>query len=101
MVSVTWRGTQREFARLRQSMDSHCECIDGMFGLPPQMCSVHEMLGSQVQLDHLLYVYRMRRIFIRRELYALRARTPVSPSLNWRQATRSSGGCSPSDAGIQ
>jgi hypothetical protein len=71
---VTWRGTPRELTRLQHAVAEHCECVPGMFGLPPTRCAGHEMLRNQTLLDHLLYVYRMRRIFIRRELYALPAR---------------------------
>ena len=71
MVTVTWRGTNEEFARLRQAIERNCQCVEGMFGLPPTTCAAHAMLSQQSTLDHLLYVYRTRRQFITRELYAL------------------------------
>ena len=70
MGPVTWQGTDPEFARLLQAVDRNCECVLGMFGLPPRPCPAHAMLKSQSTLDHLLYVYRTRATFIRRELYA-------------------------------
>jgi hypothetical protein len=38
------------------------------------------MLRDQGMLDHLLYVYRMRRLFIRREMYAMPSRTRREPT---------------------
>jgi hypothetical protein len=70
MGPVTWQGTDPEFARLLQAADRNCECVRGMYGLPPRPCPPHEMLKSQSALDHLLYVYRTRKLFITRELYA-------------------------------
>jgi hypothetical protein len=77
MVTVTWRGTPRELTRLHQAVAEHCECLGGMFGLPATQCSAHKMLTNQNALDHLLYVYRTRRLFIRRELYAMRSRSRI------------------------
>jgi hypothetical protein len=74
MLAVTWRGTQREFDRLQEAVGEHCECLEGMLGLPPTRCAAHAMLRDQGVLDHLLYVYRMRRLFIRREMYAMPSR---------------------------
>jgi hypothetical protein len=74
MSAVTWHGTPRELSRLQHAVMEHCDCVAGMFGLPPIRCAGHEMLRDQNMLDHLLYVYRMRKIFIRRELYAMPAR---------------------------
>jgi hypothetical protein len=70
MAVSTWQGTDQEFARLRQAVARNCDCVAGMIGLPPQTCSVHLMLDDQSALDHLLYVYRTRRVFITREFYA-------------------------------
>jgi hypothetical protein len=75
MATVIWHGTQGELARLQEAVSQHCECVGGMFGLQPTHCPAHVMLADQSGLDHLLYVYRMRKLFIRRELYALPART--------------------------
>lgn len=74
---VTWRGTPRESARLQAAVAQHCECVDGIAGLPSVRCSAHQLLTDQSMLDHLLYVYRMRRLFIRRELYASPVRSRV------------------------
>lgn len=71
MGLITWQGTDPEFARLLQAVDRNCECVLGTFGLPSKPCPPHAMLKSQSTLDHLLYVYRTRAMFIRRELYAL------------------------------
>ena len=71
MEQVAWHGTAREFARLHEAVAQYCDCERGMFGLPPTTCAAHLLLGDQSSLDHLLYVYRMRKLFIRRELYAL------------------------------
>jgi hypothetical protein len=82
MTVASWHGTQRELSRLQQVVAQHCECVGGMFGLPPTRCAAHEMLRDQSALDHLLYVYRMRKLFIRREMYAL----PVRASAQCRPA---------------
>ncbi|MBV8715228.1 MAG: hypothetical protein JOZ65_09180 [Chloroflexi bacterium] len=74
MAIAIWHGTRHELARLREAVAEHCECLGGMFGLPPTRCSAHDMLAHQASLDHLLYVYRMRKLFIRRELYAMPTR---------------------------
>ena len=71
MPSISWHGTPRELSRLQQAVAEHCQCLDGVFGLPPSRCSAHDLLSNQSTLDHLLYVYRMRKLFIRRELYAM------------------------------
>jgi hypothetical protein len=70
MAISTWQGTDQEFVRLREAVAQNCDCVGSMLGLPPQSCSVHQMLEHQSALDHLLYVYRVRRVFITREFYA-------------------------------
>jgi hypothetical protein len=50
-------------------------CVGSMLGLAPQICSVHHMLKDQSALDRLLFVYRLRRVFITREFYAFPARS--------------------------
>jgi hypothetical protein len=42
-----------------------------MLGLPGQTCPPHAMLKEQSALDHLLYVFRVRGVFVTREFYAL------------------------------
>jgi hypothetical protein len=71
MPIVTWQGTEQELDRLQEAVARNCECIAGMLGLPPTTCRAHEMLGEQSALDHLLYVYRTRGVFVTREFYAL------------------------------
>ena len=71
MACVTWQGTNREFARLQRALGRNCECVEAMLGLPPRICPPHTLLQDQSSLDHLLYVYRMRKVFITREFYAL------------------------------
>jgi len=44
--------------------------MGGMLGIPSQTCSAHQLLERQSALDRLLYVYRVRRVFITREFYA-------------------------------
>ena len=75
MGTASWHGSQRELVRLEQAVDGHCECIGGLLSFPAGRCSAHQMLTNQSTLDHLLYVYRMRKLFIRRELYALPVKT--------------------------
>ena len=70
MASSTWQGTDQEFVRLRVAVARHCDCLGGMLGIPSQTCSAHQLLERQTALDRLLYVYRMRRVFITREFYA-------------------------------
>lgn len=71
MTISAWQGTDEEFARLQVAVVRNCECVAGMFGMPPTTCEPHRMLDDQTMLDHLLYVYRTRRLFITREFYAL------------------------------
>jgi hypothetical protein len=73
MVISRWQGTDQEFARLRQAIARNCDCVASMLGLPPQTCSVHRILYDQSALDRLLFVYRVRRVFITREFYAFPA----------------------------
>jgi hypothetical protein len=73
MANATWQGTDREFARLQQAAARNCDCVGGMLGLSPRTCTVHTMLDDQSVLDHLLYVYRVRRVFVTREFYAFPA----------------------------
>jgi hypothetical protein len=70
MVISRWQGTDDEFARLRQAVARNCMCVGSMLGLAPQTCSVHHLLNDQSALDRLLFVYRLRRVFITREFYA-------------------------------
>ena len=75
MPTATWQGTKAELTRLEGAVARNCGCADGMFGLPPPTCAAHRMLADQATLDHLLYVYRTRRVFITRELYAFPVQT--------------------------
>ena len=70
-MPATWQGTDEEFARLERAVARNCDCIHVMLGLPPLTCPAHLMLDDQTTLDHLLYVYRTRRVFVTREFYAL------------------------------
>ena len=70
MRTVTWQGSEREFARLQLAIEQNCDCVPGMAGLPPRVCAAHAMLSQQGALDHLLYVYRTRKTFIVREFYS-------------------------------
>lgn len=75
MEEVAWHGTAGELTRLQWAVAQHCDCVAGTLGLPS--CAAHAMLNDQSSLDHLLYVYRMRKLFIRRELYALPIKVQV------------------------
>ena len=74
MTVVTWHGTRKEFARLQNAVARHCQCASATGPVSPGGCPAHTLLDDQNTLDHLLYVYRMRSMFIRRELYAMSAR---------------------------
>jgi hypothetical protein len=67
MLAVTWRGTDAEFDQLRAALAPNCDCTPGLLGLPPMICPAHQLLRDQSALDHLLYVYRNRSLFIIRE----------------------------------
>jgi hypothetical protein len=58
-----WHGTSQELLQLREAVARNCTCS------PPARadCPPHTMLSSQTVLDHLLYVYRAREIFMRAE----------------------------------
>jgi hypothetical protein len=73
MAAPMWQGTDAEFDRLKQAVARNCDCVAGMLGLPPLTCPAHLMLGDQSLLDHMLYVFRTRRMFVTREFYALPA----------------------------
>ena len=75
MAAVIWPGTDEEFDRLDDAVARNCDCVAGVLGLPPLTCHAHAMLGDQGALDHLLYVYRVRRVFVTREFYALPKRS--------------------------
>jgi hypothetical protein len=70
MAIAIWRGTDRELGRLRRAVARNCDCAGGR-DLAPSGCVAHTMLSNQANLDRLLYVYRMRRLFITREFYSL------------------------------
>ena len=72
MGRIVWHGTGTELARLRNALARHCECQQELDYDQPRPCASHAMLGSQAALDHLLYAFRMRGVFVRREFYALR-----------------------------
>ena len=72
MPVAVWQGTYRELMRLQRAVARHCECVSPMLGLPAQNCTAHAMLADQSALNHLLYVYRMRSTFIRKEFAARR-----------------------------
>ena len=101
MTATTWHGKQREFARLQRAVGEHCDCLDGVFATAPRRCSAHDLLTDQSTLDHLLYVYRMRNLFIKRE-FSYESQTaaasdvaPVasgSPLTSWGMLSASVGG---------
>ena len=72
MAEAVWQGTEQEFLRLRNALARHCNCVGTWDDNQWQTCAPHAMLGSQAALDHLLYVFRVRGLFVRREFYALR-----------------------------
>jgi hypothetical protein len=69
MAAATWQGTDRELARLKRAVNRNCDCGAGVVDVRPRTCSPHAMLAGQASLDRLLYVYRMRKLFITREFY--------------------------------
>jgi hypothetical protein len=71
MSTAIWPGTEDELARLQEAVAAYCDCVPGMLGLAAQTCSSHAMLKEQSALDHLLYVFRVRGLFVKREFYAL------------------------------
>ena len=71
MATAVWQGTVEEFDRLQGAVAGNCECVPAMLGIAEQTCPPHAMLLEQSVLDHLLYVFRMRGVFVRREFYAL------------------------------
>jgi hypothetical protein len=74
MDTAIWQGTNEEFARLDRAIEHNCECVSGGRGPAPLICAAHLMLEYQATLDHLLYVYRTRQLFMTRELYAMPGR---------------------------
>ena len=70
MKIVTWQGTDDEFTRLYNAVINNCECLSGA---PGYCCGAHAMLGDQVVLDRLLWVFRTRGMFLAREFYAQRS----------------------------
>ena len=88
MAAATWQGTHEELARLERAVAHNCDCASGMLGLPPLTCAAHLMLGDQTTLDHLLYVYRTRRVFMAREFYAF----PVQATSTSRRIRSTPGG---------
>jgi hypothetical protein len=67
MDIVTWQGTDDEFTHLYNAIIRNCECISGV---PRYCCGAHAMLGDQASLDRLLWVLRMREMFLTREFSA-------------------------------
>jgi hypothetical protein len=67
MDIVTWQGTDDEFTRLYNVVIRNCECISGY---PRHCCGAHALLADQSVLDRLLWVFRMRDVFIGREFDA-------------------------------
>jgi hypothetical protein len=70
MTTAIWPGSAREFARLLKAVARNCTCEPMPGGLVAQQCAAHAMLRDQTDLDHLLYVFRTRGVFVRREFYA-------------------------------
>ena len=75
MVKAIWQGTDDELARLHGAIAHYCDCVPAMLGLPVQTCPAHAMLDEQSVLDHLLYVLRVRGMFVKREFYASAVRS--------------------------
>jgi len=73
MSRTAWQGTTRELSRLQKAVARNCECVTGFDDSHEATCAAHAMLRDQAALDHLLYVYRMRGVFIKREFYAVPA----------------------------
>jgi len=74
MTTVSWPGNAREYARLQKAIARNCTCDPAPCGLRHRPCSAHALLQHQAALDHLVYVFRMRGLFVRREFYS----TPVA-----------------------
>jgi hypothetical protein len=70
MAAAIWPGTDDEFGRLQAAVAGHCQCVPAMLGVLAQTCPAHAMLKDQSALDHLLYVFRVRGVFVRREFFA-------------------------------
>jgi len=68
MHIVTWQGTDDEFTRLYDAVIRNCECM----GVSGYCCGAHAMLADQTVLDRLLWIFRVRGMFLAREFYAQR-----------------------------
>jgi hypothetical protein len=75
VAAAIWQGTDDEFVRLHNAVAQYCDCVPTTIGEPAHTCPSHAMLKEQTALDHLLYVFRTRGAFLKREFYACRART--------------------------
>ena len=56
-----------ELGRLGGAVEHNCECVMTADSAPGVACTAHTMLADQCIIDHLLYLYRLRDIFIRGE----------------------------------
>ena len=70
MTVKEWRGTSEELLKLRAAVERNCACASLAPGAQPSMCPAHQMLTSQLVLDHMLYVYRSKDSYLREEFTA-------------------------------
>ncbi len=67
MRIAIWQGTSQELRQLREAVELNCECVLAANDTPGVVCAAHAMLVDQCLINHLLYGYRLRAIFIRGE----------------------------------
>ena len=67
MRIVTWQGTELELSQLLEAVENNCDCALAANDTPGMVCHAHAMLVDQCLIDHLLYGYRLRSVFLRGE----------------------------------
>ena len=67
MRMAVWQGTEQELAKLLDSVEHNCACMFAADRSPGAVCAAHAMLADQCVIDHLLFGYRLRALFMRGE----------------------------------
>lgn len=63
MSTLVWNGTPQEFGLLAKATNHNCSCDDDS----GYRCTVHQLTSDQRIMDHLLFAFRMSKIFLAQE----------------------------------
>lgn len=61
-MTTVWRGSEADLEALQSAVKRNCTCVPAEF-----TCAAHEMLDDQLAIDHLVFVAKVRRSYLKAE----------------------------------